>query len=193
MFLSNQEKSDDPNYAYLKMISIAYKPEVLGPSKTSVFGVVMEFFTDPFSSEQKLLVCYDSGFSGFYTTQNGGNINGRILKYTEQTELSSFEFFMTSVNEEFPDPLISRKSGKLIDSAAGYLKHTMQGIKPIGSQEVQIWFLTPFGIVSGAAHIFEIKDKQSVWTRFFNDAFSISKDLESYGPDKGRLSEAVSS
>lgn len=192
MFLTNQEKPDDPNYAYLKMLSLAYRPEILGPAKSNIFGVVIEYFADPFSSEQKLLVCYDSGFSGIYTTQNGGNVNGRTLKYTGQTELSSFEFFMASVNEDFPDQLISEKTAKLISSAAEYLKHTTQGAKPNGSQEIQIWFLTHSGIVCGAAHTFEIKDKQSVWTKFFNDAFTISKDLESYGSDKGRLPEAVS-
>lgn len=192
MFLTNHEKPDDPNYAYLKMLSLAYKPEVLGAPETSIFGVVIEFFAGPFSSERKLLVSYSSGFCSFYTTQNGGNINGSTLKYTEKAELSPCENFIATVNEKFPDHSISEKSGKLIDSAAEYLIHTIAGIHPEGSQEVQIWFLTHSGIVSGSAHFFEIMDKQSVWTKFFNDAFSISKDLESYGPDRGRLPKAVS-
>lgn len=192
MFLTNQENPDDPNYAFLKMLSFAYQSETPRPPANSVFGVVIEFFADPFSSEQKLLVCYSSGFSSIYTTQNGGNVNGRTLKYTQQIEPSTFECFIASVKEEFPDLLILKRSRRLLNLAADYLKHTTEGNKPHGSHEVQIWFLTHSGIVSGSAHIFEIKDKQSVWTKFFNEAFSISKELESFGPDKGKLPEAVS-
>jgi len=193
MFLSKQDKPNDPNYSQLKMLSFAYNPSHLGSSSPTVYGVIVEFINDPFSAEQQFVTCYDSGFSAAYSTQHGGNINGKAFpKYNDETSISSFELFIGSTAEQFPDTLIAQRSKGLVEVASEYLKYTREAIHVKGQEDVQFWFLTSAGICTGKANIFEIKDKSSVWTNLFNEAFAISKQLHTFGSDKGKLPETVS-
>ena len=178
MFLSDQ-KLNDPNYENLKMLSFAYQPGISEALVSPVYGVIVDFVIDPFSTERKFLACYNSGFSAFYSTQNGGNINGHIFKPTEDIESQSFELFIASTSKRFPDNAIAEKSIQLIAEAADFLSHTQENVNFTDQQNVQLWFLTSSGAFSATADIFEIQDKSSVWTGFFQNAFAIYTELES--------------
>jgi hypothetical protein len=193
MFISDKENPEDPNFDPLKMLSFAYQPLFGERPVKHVYGIIMEFRSDPFSSERKFLTCYDSGFSAYYSTHHGGNINGKDFPdHNEITQLASFEHFISSTTEIFPNPAIAKRSKHLLKSASEYLDYTSPVVHPGSQEEVQIWFLTHSGVLSARAHIFEIKNKSSVWAKFFKDAVSICKDLEFFGRKGGTMPKAVS-
>src|SRR5215217_6401111 len=118
MYLSDKEKAD-PNYAHLKMLSFAYQPSYIGVPAMSIYGIIIEYLSDPFTSERKLLTCYDSGFTTYYSTHQGGNINGNEYRaYSEHSELSSFEQFISATNEPFPHPGIAKRAKQLLKISA---------------------------------------------------------------------------
>lgn len=193
MILSGKGKLNDPNYAHLHMLSFAYNPSTIGSQVPFIYGIIAEFISDPFSTERKFLTCYDTGFTAFYTTQNGGNINGHTsLEYSEVAQLTSFEQFISAQAEIDADHSLCNRAKQLVETAASYLKHTKETIDIKEHQEVQFWLLTSSGIFSGGAHFFEIKNKTSVWTDLFTEVQSISKESQLSGPDKGFLSVAAS-
>lgn len=193
MNISNQEKPNDPNYANLKMLSFAYTPQQLSNSTQLVYGLVVEFSSDPFSVEKKFLTCYDSGFTAFYTTHHGGSINGNAcLDYSQTVEPSSFELFMASTTEQFPDATISKKTKQLLIDACDYIKYTKEEFNSRDNMEVKFWLLTCSGVFSAGVNFFEVEDKSSVWTNLFNDAYAIGLTLPCGVSDKGKKSKAVS-
>jgi hypothetical protein len=193
MFLSEKEKSEDPNYVHLKMLSFAYQPCYLGLPVDNIYGIVIEYTSEHLNSEKKFLACYDSGFSAYYSTHHGGNINGKeFTEYNEFTHLASFEHFIASTNDMFPDPFIAKRSKQLLRNSADYIIHTTAGDNILEDKAIKIWILTHSGVVSGGANFFEIKNKSSVWTKLYKEAVSICKDLEMFGRDKSILSKASS-
>ena len=191
MIITENGNPLDPNYAHLHMLSFAYNPSNFGPHVPFTYGVIAEFISDPFSSQRKFLTCYNTGFVAFYSTQNGGNINGHTqLPYSEVAQLASFEQFIAAQSDitEQSDTgdgfSLRRRSKQLVEKAGGYLEYTKETINIKEHQEVQFWLLTSSGVFSGGADLFEIRDKTSVWTDLFNQVQSIAKDCQSAGPDK---------
>ena len=182
MFTSDR-KLNDPNYANLKMLSFSYKPSP-GETIPTVYGAIIEFATDPFSTERNFLVGYDSGFCAYYSTQNGGNINGDIVEYTGNLEFKAFEQFIASSNVRFPDASIASKSTQLVSKATGFLKHT-KAVEMMSDEEaVQIYFLTSSGVFSATADLLQIKNKKSPWFAFFNEVNSIFDDIQLFSKNK---------
>ena len=193
MFISDKENSGDPNYEHLKMLSFAYQPCYLGRPVNNIYGFIIEFISEHFKTEKKFLACYDSGFLACYSTHHGGNINGKEFPdCNDDNQLASFEHFISSANDMFPDPIIAKRSRLLLKNCDDYLTHTIEGNSVMEDKEVQIWLLTHSGVVSGGANSFEIKNKRSVWTKFYKEAVSICKDLEMFGRSKRILSKAAS-
>ena len=192
MNISNLEKPNDPNYAPLKMLSFAYTPQPLTSTMPLVYGMIVEFNTDPFSVEKMFLTCYNSGFAAFYSTYSGGNINGNPpLGYSQTVEQSSLELFIGGTRDEFPDVTISNRIRQLLTDACNYLKYTDETIDISHEKEVKFWLLTSAGVSSAAVNLFEVKDKSSVWTNLFNEVYSISLALPCGDTDKGPRSEVV--
>ena len=183
MLLSDQ-KLADPNYANLKMLSFTYQPSPSDTPPSAVYGIIVEFGIDPFSSERNFISCYDSGFAAYYSSKSGGNINGKLFKHSEEVALKSFEQFIGSTSENFPAPAISYKSRELLSKAAEYLKYTEEPSRTADQQDVQFWFLTPSGTVAGRADVFEIRMKTSVWSGLFKEVHSLFNDLVKAGAGK---------
>lgn len=186
MYLSDQ-KLTDPNYANLKMLSFTYQPSPSEAPPAAVYGIIVEFGIDPFSHERNFLACYESGFAAFYSTQSGGNINGYSFRHSEEVVLKSFEKFIGSASESFPDPAISYKSRELLVKAADYLAHTEEASRITDQQDVQFWFLTPSGTVSGKADVFEIRMKTSLWSGLFKEVNALFDVLVTAGSVKKSL------
>ena len=78
MYLSDKENCEDANYLHLKTLSFAYRPCYTGQSATNIFGIIIELKGKQLH-EQKLLACYDSGFSAFKSDgwfESSGNESG---------------------------------------------------------------------------------------------------------------------
>jgi hypothetical protein len=183
MLLSDQ-KIADPNYANLKMLSFTYQPSPSDTPPSAVYGMIVEFGIDPFSNERNFISCYDSGFAAFYSNKSGGNINGNLFKHSEEVALKSFEQFIGSTSENFPEPAIAYKSREVLRKAAEYLKYTEVPSNVGDQQDVQFWFLTPSGTVTGKADVFEIRMKTSVWSGLFKEVHALFNDLVVAGADK---------
>jgi hypothetical protein len=190
--LPTDQQLTDPNYANLKMVSFTYKPSLSGTPPPAVYGIIVEFCTDPFSSDRNFIACYDSGFAAFYSTQSGGNINGNLYNHSGEVVLKSFERFIGSLAESHPDPSISYKSRKLLTKAVNYLKYTEEASNITDQQDVQFWLLTSDGTFTAKADVFEIRMKTSVWSGLFKEVHSLFNDLVTAGAGKKGKAKASS-
>ena len=180
---TTDHKPTDPNYANLKRLSFTFKPAPFA-SAGHIYGLIVEFGTTALSSDRQFVTCYSTGFCAFYSTQNGGNINGTTLKHTEVQGLSSFEQFISSTPESFPDAAIAKKAINVLTKAADVLIHTQEATKVADSKDVQVWLLTSSGIFSRSIDDLQLKTKGSVWLGFLKEVNSILADLQAYGSEK---------
>jgi hypothetical protein len=180
---STDHKPTDPNYANLKRLSFTFKPAPFTSSK-HIYGVIVEFGTTAFSSERQFVTFYSTGFCAFFSTQNGGNVNGATFKHTEIQGLDSFEQFISTTPERFPDAAIAKRAINVLNKAADLLTHTQESTKVADSEDIQVWLLTSSGIFSRSIDDLQLRTENSVWVGFLKEVNSVLADLQAYEANK---------